>query len=175
MIGTEQVLKSSVDYFNGDVRRINHFIKVFGFAKAIGVLEQIDAVTQEILEVTAIVHDIGIKVSEEKYSSSAGNYQQIEGPAVAKVLLSSLGYPCGFIERVCFLIAHHHTYNDIQGQDYQILVEADFLVNIYEDSMNRESVEQIKRKIFKTRAGTEFLNSLYLNKDASASVQKAKE
>mgnify|MGYP000340972515 FL=1 len=33
-------------------------------------------------------------------------------------------------ERVAYLIGHHHTYDKIEGMDYQILVEADFLVNI---------------------------------------------
>ena len=34
------------------------------------------------------------------------------------------------IRRVEYLVGHHHTYKDIDGLDYQILVEADFLVNI---------------------------------------------
>ncbi len=36
-------------------------------------------------------------------------------------------------ERVQYLIAHHHTYGNIDEMDYQILVEADFLVNIMEE------------------------------------------
>ena len=44
-----------------------------------------------------------------------------------------LGFAENVIERVCYLIGHHHTYTGIEGRDYQILVEADFLVNLYED------------------------------------------
>ena len=45
--------------------------------------------------------------------------------------LSKLGYDKKIIERVSYLVAHHHTYNEIDDVDYQILVEADFLVNIH--------------------------------------------
>ncbi len=104
-----------------------------------------------------------IDLSEEKYQSSSGYYQQIEGPAVAKKMLEHLGYDKVFIERVCYLIAHQHTYDDIKGLDYQILVEGDFLVNIDEDQVERKSIESIRDKIFKTSSGLNYLNQLYLN------------
>lgn len=151
-----------MEYYAGDARRINHFLKVHSFAKLIGEREQLDAHLQHILEVAAITHDIGIKVSEEKYQSSAGYYQQIEGPAIAHELLNCLGYDNEVIERVCYLIAHHHTYTDIDGLDYQILVEADFLVNIYEDDMSKSAINSVKEKIFKTESGLHYLNTLYL-------------
>ncbi len=98
-----------IKYYAGDPRRVNHFLKVFSFAKSIGELENLDKAAQEVLEVAAVMHDIGIKVSEEKYNSSAGNYQEIEGPPVAKEMLLGLDYDLKFIDRVCYLIGHHHT------------------------------------------------------------------
>ena len=86
-----QVINAMIAYYAGDVRRINHFLKVYGFAKAIGEIECLDESTQEILEIAALTHDIGIKNSEKKYSSSAGKYQQIEGSPEAKTLLADLG------------------------------------------------------------------------------------
>ena len=65
------------------------------------------------------------------------------------------------VDRVCWLIAHHHTYLNIQGMDYQILVEADFLVNAYEDGMSPEAVETFKRKVFRTETGSALLQTLY--------------
>ena len=84
MVQVARVQQAMIDYFDGDMRRINHLLKVYGFAKAIGELEGLDAQTQFILEVAALTHDIGIKVSERKYHSAAGNYQQLEGPAEAR-------------------------------------------------------------------------------------------
>jgi HD superfamily phosphohydrolase YqeK len=82
------IINEMIKYYSKDPRRVNHFLKVFSFAKSIGELENIDKNTQEILEVAAVMHDIGIKISEEKYNSSAGNYQELEGPPVAKKMLS---------------------------------------------------------------------------------------
>jgi CRISPR/Cas system-associated endonuclease Cas3-HD len=157
------VINAMIDYYTGDARRIQHFLKVYGFAKAIGEIENLSKELQETLEVAAVVHDIGIKVSEEKYHSSAGNYQQMEGPPVAKEMLEMLGYDEEFIERVCYLIAHHHTYNNMIGMDYQILVEADFLVNISEDHMGSKEINSIREKIFRTKTGLTFLQKMYLS------------
>jgi hypothetical protein len=147
--------------FGKDARRIHHFLKVYGFARAIALSEGVDGDALQVIELAALTHDIGIKPSEEKYGSCAGHYQQIEGPAPAQKLLLEAGCKQEDVERVCWLIAHHHTYSFIQGLDYQILVEADFLVNIYEDGMGPQEVASIREKIFKTTAGTKFLDGIY--------------
>lgn len=156
------LLQKMIEYFSGDAKRIQHFIKVHSFAKLIGQLEEIDKKQQLILETAAIVHDIGIKNSEIKYKSSAGKYQELEGPAPAKAMLMELGYEVEVIERVCYLIAHHHTYDNIAGIDYQILVEADFLVNLYEDGVSENAVQTVKKNIFKTVSGTRLLTTMYV-------------
>jgi len=156
-----KVINAMIKYNKGDVRRINHFLKVYGFAKAIGEMENLDETTQQILEVAALTHDIGIKNSERKHNSSAGSFQQIEGPPEAERLLLELCFDSKLIERVCWLIAHHHTYTDIIGIDYQILVEADFLVNIFEDNSSAESIQSVRKNIFKTSAGKLLFDSMY--------------
>lgn len=156
------VICEMIKYYAGDLKRINHFLKVYAYAKTIGEKEGLDERTQEILEVSAVVHDIGIKLSEEKYNSSAGHYQQIEGPAIAKPMLITLGYDEEFIGRVLYLIAHHHTYTNIDGLDYQILVEADFLVNLYEDQASQETVHTVLKNIFRTKSGIEIINLCFI-------------
>ena len=76
-----------VAYNACDARRIHHFIKVYGFAKMIGETEGLDADTQEILEIAALTHDIGIRNSERKYGNCSGAHQQEEGPPEARALL----------------------------------------------------------------------------------------
>jgi hypothetical protein len=66
------------------------------------------------------------------------------------------------VERVCFLIGHHHTYGEIVGEDYRILVESDFLVNIFEDGLAEPQVREVLRKYFRTDAGTRILKRMYL-------------
>lgn len=158
---TGYVLDAMLAYYAGDVRRINHFLKVYTFAKTIGESEQLFANAQFILEVAAATHDIGIKNSEIKYKSAAGPYQETEGPPEAKIMLEKLGLNTTVIERVCWLIAHHHTTNAIDGLDHQILIEADFLVNADEDGLSPAAIRSVRDKIFRTQTGKKYLQLLY--------------
>ena len=66
------------------------------------------------------------------------------------------------IDRICYLIGHHHTYDNIEGLDYQILVEADFLVNLYEDDVNRHGmITGNISKFSRTQTGKEIFNQMY--------------
>lgn len=158
----KNIMNDMIEYFGEDVRRINHAIKVYGFAKTLGELEGLDNNGQFVLEVSAILHDIGIKVSEEKYNSSAGKYQEIEGPAVAKSILQKYKITDESMGRILHLIGNHHSYTKIDGKEFQMLIEADFIVNIFEDNTNREAVISIRNKYFKTISGIKFINKMYL-------------
>lgn len=151
------------EYFSGDPKRIHHFIKVHSLAALIGRQEKLDGRTQFILEAAAYTHDCGIKVAEEKYGSCNGKLQEQEGPGAAGEILSKLGFDGDIIDRVCYLISRHHTYKGIDGDDCQILIEADFLVNLYEDGVSESGVKNARDKIFKTKSGIYLLNNIYLN------------
>lgn len=155
------VVSKMIIYFDGDVRRINHAMKVHGFAKSIGELEGISEEKLRILEVAAVLHDIGIKESERKYSSSAARYQELEGPPVACDILKEFNLSKDFVDRVSYLIGNHHTHSKIDDIDFQILVEADLIVNIFEDCLEKEQARIIKEKHFKTSTGIYFMESMY--------------
>jgi HD superfamily phosphodiesterase len=159
----EKVLHRMIDYFGDDVRRINHALKVYGFACTISRLEKLSMEFIDIVEIAAVLHDIGIPISEKKYNSCIGKYQEIEGQPIALEILEKLNIKPEIIERVCYIIGNHHTYTKIDGIDFQILVEADFLVNIYEDEMTETAVSSVKEKYFKTITGISLINSLYIN------------
>jgi HD superfamily phosphodiesterase len=156
-----QIMCAMIAYYSGDARRINHFLKVYGFAKAIGEAEGLDEGTQEILEIAALTHDIGIRNSEKKYGSTAGHDQETEGPPEAEKLLTALGVGAAVVDRVCWLIAHHHTYTDIHGADYQILIEADFLVNAYEDELSPDAIRSVADRLFRTGTGKMLIDAVY--------------
>ena len=160
-VDIEKLVKAMIEYFGNDAKRINHAIKVHSFARNIGVLEGLLEEELLILEIASILHDIGIKESEKKYRSSAGKYQELEGPAVALEILSEFELSDDIKNRVAYLIGNHHSYSKIDGRDFQILVEADFLVNIFEDGMWGSQVESIQRKYFFTKTGTDYLQMLY--------------
>ena len=144
----EKLLTAMMEYDHGDVPRIQHFVKVYEFARMIGLMEGLDSKTQFTLESAAVVHDIGIHISEQKYGSSSGKYQELEGPAEAKKLLDGLEWPADVTERVGYLVGHHHTYSGIDGLDYRILVEADFLVNLFENESSRHAMRNADEKVF---------------------------
>jgi HD superfamily phosphodiesterase len=163
------IISEMVNYNQADPGRVQHALKVYAFAKAIGEREEIAEKTREILEIAAVLHDIGIRNSERKYGSADGKHQELEGPPVAREMLESMSVSEDVIDRVCFLIGHHHTYTQIEGIDYQILIEADFLVNLYEDNMSQEQARTVLQKYFKTETGKEYLTAMYLKQDRPGS------
>lgn len=153
-----------INLYSGDSKRIQHFCKVHSYAKLIGELEKVDQNTLFILEVAALTHDIGIHLCEEKYGDCNGKLQEKEGPVIAKRMLSELGFGDAVSDRVQYLIAHHHTYTNIDGIDYQILVEADFLVNMYEDNLSKDAIEAAYNTIFRTESGKRICKEMFLMK-----------
>ncbi|MGL4791239.1 MAG: HD domain-containing protein [Anaerotignaceae bacterium] len=152
-----------IEYNNPDIRRIDHALKVLGYANAIGFSENLTEKDKKLLLISSIFHDIGIHKAEEIYNSSAGNYQQELGPDVARPMLEELNLSPEEIEVVCFNIAHHHTYNLKDNKLLQILIEADFIVNIEEDNhtdYNRVA-QTVKDKIFITDSGKRLMDSLF--------------
>lgn len=161
MINITDLILKAAEYDCGDARRINHFIKVHSFAKIIGEKTFLSPESINLLEAAAVLHDIGIHNCEIKYNSTSGAYQQIEGVPVAKEILKQFCTDENYIEQVCYLIAHHHTYTGIDSIEWQILIEADFLVNAYEDEMSADEVMITGNKIFRTDYGKKILGILY--------------
>lgn len=147
----------------GSAQRIQHFLKVYELCRTIGLCEKLDAQTQDTLEAAALVHDIGIRPSLSVYGDDAGPHQEELGPAEAQKLLGRLGYDPEIISRVCWLVGHHHTYDPVDGIDHQILIEADFLVNLFENSRPAETVRSVYARIFRTETGRLLCRRMFAN------------
>lgn len=162
MKGNNQLIKKMISYYAKDPKRIQHFLKVYQFAKLIGEEEGLAEDTQYILETAAIVHDIGIKKAEQIYGNCSGKYQEELGPKEAEAMLQESGYEPSVVDRVCYLVGHHHTYTDVDGLDYQILIEADFLVNLYEDHVEEKGCQKALDTIFRTQTGRSLMKEMFL-------------
>ncbi len=160
-IDLDALTSAMVEYNSRDAARINHLLKVTSFARMIAVGEGLSPELVETVVAASLTHDIGIKLSEEKYNSSAGYYQQIEGPPEAMKMLQALGCEEELAERVCWLIAHHHDYASVSEIDHRILVEADFLVNAFESGLGEEAIASAKQRVFETGTGNKLLGLLY--------------
>ena len=154
----DDLFMDMIAYYDGDPKRIQHFTKVHSYARLIGIGEELDDASLFILEAAAYTHDIGIRVAEEKYGRCDG---KLQGPIIAQKMLSQLGFENYIVERICFLIGHHHTYDNIDGLDYQILVEADFLVNLYEDDAGNRAIDKAYKRIFKTETGKKIFRLMF--------------
>lgn len=157
-----EIVRKMIAYSNGNRHDINHFMKVYAFAKTIGECEGLDRGTQIILEAAAIVHDIACPLCREKYGNTNGKYQELEGPALVRDFLADSALPQAAVDRIAWLAGHHHTLQGIDGPDYQILIEADYLVNAGESHYSRENVENTLERVFRTETGRALLQSMYL-------------
>ena len=159
---TDELIIKMTEFNAGDPKRIQHFIKVYEFAHVIGVKEGLPPEEQRVLDIASIMHDIGIRPSEEKYGRCDGKLQEQEGPAYARRMLAEFPeVSANEIERVCYLIAHHHTYENIEGLDYRALLEADFLVNAMEDNLKKEAIINFRDKVFETKTGLHLINTMF--------------
>lgn len=156
-----EIRKKMIDFSDGNLHDIAHFMKVWGYAKTIGELEGLDEDTQFLLETAAIVHDIACPLCRVKYGNASGKHQEEEGGPLTREFLKGTGLTQEQIERVAYLVAHHHTYTDVVGADYQILLEADYLVNADESAYVKEHIVNFGRKVFKTESGRALLCSIY--------------
>lgn len=156
-------MKKMICQSYGDKKKkdIAHFLKVYSYAKTIGELEKLDKKTLEILEISAIVHDIACPLCREKYGNSQGQYQELEGPSLVKEFLNEFHLDDFVVERVSYLVGHHHTYENVNGIDYQILLEADFLVNADEMNLSKQAILNMKNNVFQTESGKELISVIY--------------
>lgn len=157
----EKLINAAIKYDRGDPKRIQHFIKVHSFAELIGVGEGLPDDAMKALEAAAILHDIGIHEGERLYGRNDGDIQQRLGPDIAKQIMEAVGVYDDVKDRVMYLIAHHHTYTDIDGKDLQILIEADFIVNLYEDGASVNAVKNAYDRIFVTESGKRILKDSF--------------
>lgn len=157
----DQLCVKVLEFNEGDPTRIQHTMKVHSFAKLIGELERLDSECLFRLEAAALLHDIGIRLAEEKYGDCSGKYQEELGPDCAAQMLQELGFHQNVIDRVCYLVGHHHTYDAIDGIDFRILVEADFLVNLYEENASKETIQKALERMFKTEVGRNFCIKMF--------------
>ena len=115
MTQLDRLALAMMDFDRGSAQRIQHFLKVHHFAALIAAGEAVDSSTRLVLEAAAYTHDIGIRPALEQFGSSAGELQERQGPPLAREMLTALDFAPQVVERVCWLIAHHHTYTAIKA------------------------------------------------------------
>lgn len=158
----QKLINELEEYFGDDKKRIEHAKKVLSYAEELLKKEHGD---WHIIVAASILHDVGIKIAEEKYGSPAGHLQEKEGPPVAKKILLKMGLKMQDIDEICEIIAHHHSPGIITTKNFKILSDADWLVNMKDEvkTKDQKKLEKTIEKVFLTPAGKEMARSIYLS------------
>jgi hypothetical protein len=156
-----EIIDAMKAVFGIDTRRIEHALKVLGYAETILEKEPGD---RAVVVAAAILHDIGIHEAEARHGSSAGKYQEMEGPPIARRILRELGYKKAFIEHVCRIVANHHSAREIDTPEFRIIWDADWLVNLPDEcpGLTRAKLAETIDRVFRTDTGKRLATSLYV-------------
>ena len=155
------LIREMENYFGEDTKRINHAHKVTAYAERLMEREGGD---YQVVIGAAVLHDIGIHQAEKKYGSSSGKYQEIEGPPIARQILTGLKFGQSQIEEICQIIAHHHSPGKINTRNFKIIYDADWLVNLKDeyDIQDRDKLGNIIERVFLTESGRSLARETYL-------------
>ncbi|MBT3363943.1 MAG: HD domain-containing protein [Chloroflexi bacterium] len=157
----ESLIEQMQDYFGDDTKRINHALAVTGHAEK---LLESEGGDYPVVIAAAVLHDIGMHEAEKKYSSTSGKYQEIEGPPIARKMLIELGFESSQMDEICEIIAHHHSPGKITTANFEILYDADWLVNVRDefDIKSKDKLKAIIERVFLTASGKALARKIYL-------------
>jgi HD superfamily phosphodiesterase len=138
------------EFFGSDRERIEHAQDVLKYAEELLEMEEAD---WHIVAPASILHDIGIKPSEQKYGSSDAVYQEREGPPIARQILLKMGFVLDDIQEICDIIGHHHHPKDQESLNFKVLYDADCLVNLKNGKPKRDELKSLIETTFLTPSG----------------------
>ena len=122
-----KIAKLLVDYFQNDFRRITHALEVLKYAEQI--MDHTQGYDYDVVIASALLHDVGIKPSEEILGYNNGKSQEQYGPPVVEALLKSIDFPPEKISKVSEIVGNHHSSSRHDYVELKILKEADRIVN----------------------------------------------
>jgi HD superfamily phosphodiesterase len=150
-------------YFKSDFRRIGHASRVARYAERIGKKEKGNLA---VILTAAYLHDIGIHAAEKKHGSTAAEFQEAEGPAIARSILQKLGANDELSDEVCDIIGHHHHPRAEDTLNFKVVYDSDLLENTEErkknGSVNTSDLERFVAESFLTAAGRETAEEVLL-------------
>ncbi|ERJ11011.1 HD domain-containing protein [Haloplasma contractile] len=159
----EKVIVEMKEVFHDMPKGIDHTLNVLQYAESIMDKEMLSNEEKEMISITAILHDVGIPEAKRKYGSSKGEYQEREGAIIAGNILDRIEYDSERANRVCYIVGNHHTKSKINGLDFQIIWEADMLVNLENNKLSQEELKECIKDNFKTDLGIKLAYEKYID------------
>jgi len=138
--------------FGEDDKHTAHALEVLGHAERILEVEEADPL---VVKAAAILHDIGLPEAIRKHGLQAPEYQEVEGPPIARKILQKLGVDPGRTEHICRIVGCHHSAGDVRSVEFQIVWDADWLANLPAECRGRmrEELQRFIGETFRTAGG----------------------
>jgi len=148
----DQLIGAVKAEFGDDQRRITHALRVLEAAQEILCHEEGNP---RIIVAAALLHDIGIQEAERRHGSAAPKYQELEGPPIARRILEALDFAELDIQAVCRIVGSHHSARDAEGPEFDVVWDADGLVNLRDEAGGRsgDELRALIDRIFRTATG----------------------
>ena len=148
----DQLIAAMKAEFGSDQRRITHALRVLEAAQEI--LRREDA-NPRIVVAAALLHDIGIQEAERRHGSAAAEFQEREGPPIARRILEALDLDEKDIQAICRMVGSHHSARDAEGPEFDVVWDADRLVNLPDEAGDQrgEELRAFIEKVFRTATG----------------------
>ncbi len=165
----DRLIEEMKNVFGSDRRRIDHTLTVLDYAEQI---QSAEGGNLLVIKAAAILHDIGIHEAERKHGSSAGRYQEIEGPPIARKILAEYDLAAPIVEHICKIIANHHSAKNIDTLEFRIVWDADWLVNIPEEfpEADTKKLQELINNLFKTKHGRQIAMKMFIETDRDVNV-----
>ncbi len=141
------IISLMIQHHGGEPEKVYHAMKIYSFVHAIAAEEDISDEARDTAEKAAILCEMG--------GSSA------ESASFADMLLLNLGCDRSVIQKVHGLIINIDDTENIDSIERQMLFEARFLVNAFENRLDKETIVENLMKNFKTKCGQEYLCSIF--------------
>ncbi|RJX34235.1 MAG: HD domain-containing protein [Desulfarculus sp.] len=157
----DQAVAAMKATFGKDDRRINHTLAVLKEAQ--GIMRQ-EGGDPRVVLTAAVLHDIGIQEAERKHGSSAGRFQELEGPPIATAIMKKLKLDEETMGHVAQIVGSHHSAKDIDTTEFRTIWDADWLVNIPQEfpNLTPEKMAKLIDKVFKTDTGRQMARERFL-------------
>lgn len=153
-----------LDYYaKKDSSQIAHTLCVREYTRLLAEKENYEKRQVYLLEIAALLHDIGCPCSKEKYGNSLPENQEREGAFIAADWLQDELELSDFEkEWIIQVVGSHHQFRKAQELGFQILFEADMIVNIFEGYYDKSKVQLYYDKMITTWSGRSLFRLLFL-------------
>ena len=158
-----QIHKEVVEYFaSTDYSQIGHTEAVHNFAQLLGKLEAYDDRRQAMIEISALLHDIGCPNAKEKYGNTNAPNQEKEGKPKAAEILAKYELKAEDKALIAEAVGCHHHIKQLQEMGFELLAEADLIVNLLEGYYKMEQAQNLYETCVSSARGKELFKNMFL-------------